>query len=267
MLARGGCRVTLVGRPRHVEAIQRNGLRIETAAGPISVPVEASTSLVPGDRYLACVKTVDSNVLASELPPGSHVLTLQNGVDGAARFRAAGHLADAAVVYVGAYMGADGVVVHTGRGELAVQSPHWASLFTRFGVPCRVVENVDVELWRKLVLNCAYNAISALTGAKYGRIVDSGASSVLIAAVQETIAVAAALGIHFEDDMVRVSLDLAKTMGDTISSTAQDIALGRRTEIDSLNGYVAARGRELGVPTPVNSALRELVKLRETATV
>ncbi|MBM3783326.1 MAG: 2-dehydropantoate 2-reductase [Acidobacteria bacterium] len=265
LLARGGCDVTLVGRARHVEAIQARWLSIETGGDTISVPVRASTELVAGDRYLACVKTVDSDSLAAALPAGSRVLTLQNGVDGAARFRAAGHMADACVVYVGAYMGGDGHVVHTGRGDLALSSADWGALFTSFGVPCRLVEDVDVELWRKLVLNCAYNAISALTGARYGRIA-AEASAVVRAAVEETVAVAAAQGIRLEGDQVQFALDLAIPMKDTISSTAQDLAFGRRTEIDSLNGYVAARGRELGVPTPVNAMLRQLVKLRERAT-
>jgi 2-dehydropantoate 2-reductase len=59
------------------------------------------------------------------------------------------------------------------------------------------------------------------------------------------------------------ALQLGDAMADATSSTAQDIARGRPTEIDSLNGYVARRGRELGVRTPVNSTLYALVKLLE----
>jgi 2-dehydropantoate 2-reductase len=55
-------------------------------------------------------------------------------------------------------------------------------------------------------------------------------------------------------------------MASALSSTAQDIALGRPTEIDSLNGWVARRGQELGVPTPVNRTLHALVKLLEQRT-
>jgi 2-dehydropantoate 2-reductase len=55
-------------------------------------------------------------------------------------------------------------------------------------------------------------------------------------------------------------------MGEQYSSTAQDIQRGKPTEIDSLNGFVAQRGAELGVATPVNRTLHALVKLRESAT-
>ncbi len=57
--------------------------------------------------------------------------------------------------------------------------------------------------------------------------------------------------------------EIARSVGDATSSTHQDIARGRRTEIDALNGYVARRGAELGVATPVNEALHALVALRE----
>ncbi len=53
-------------------------------------------------------------------------------------------------------------------------------------------------------------------------------------------------------------------MAEALSSTGQDLNRGKRTEIDSLNGYVSRRGAELGVPTPVNQALFALVKLAES---
>jgi 2-dehydropantoate 2-reductase len=89
----------------------------------------------------------------------------------------------------------------------------------------------------------------------------------MIEAVKETIAVASAAGVQLPPvDPVETTLKLARAMPGAISSTAQDLARGRRTEIDSLNGYVARRGAELGVPTPVNHTLHALVKLLEQNT-
>jgi 2-dehydropantoate 2-reductase len=86
--------------------------------------------------------------------------------------------------------------------------------------------------------------------------------------VYEVLAVARAANIHppgLEDPKAALAgaLKIATQMADALSSTAQDMNRGKRTEIDSLNGYVSRRGAELGVKTPVNQALYALVKLAE----
>jgi 2-dehydropantoate 2-reductase len=169
-----------------------------------------------------------------------------------------------------------GRVKHTGRGDLIVGDPRGARrgelerlaiLFARAGVPCPVSDNIEAELWAKMAMNCAFNAVSALGRAKYGRIVgDSRARQLQRLAVEETTAVARAAGVRLPDvDLVEAAFRLGEAMSEATSSTAQDVARGKRTEIDSLNGYVAHRGAELGVPTPVSHALHALVKLLENA--
>src|SRR5262249_47456204 len=142
-----------------------------------------------------------------------------------------------------------------------------AALFTRAGIPCRVSENIEADLWTKMIINCAYNAISALSRARYGRIVaNPWTRDVMRQVIEEAAAVARAGGVRFpEGDLVAVGIRLAQSMGNATSSTAQDIARGKRTEIDSLNGYVVRRGAELGIGTPVNQTLHALVKLLEEA--
>jgi 2-dehydropantoate 2-reductase len=197
-------------------------------------------------------------------------LSLQNGVDNVERIReATGIEAIPAVVYVGVEMTAPGKIQHTGRGDLVVGDAERAlldriaALFSRSGVPCRVSDNVRGELWRKLVINCAYNAISALGHAHYGAIAAEPAARALMSdVVDETIAVARAAGIVLPDgDLHAEVAKLGTMMPRATSSTAQDIARGRRTEIDALNGHVARLGGKLGVPTPVNRTLATLVLL------
>jgi 2-dehydropantoate 2-reductase len=85
--------------------------------------------------------------------------------------------------------------------------------------------------------------------------------------VEEALAVARAAGVRLPDtDVEKSTLELAQSVKDATSSTAQDIARGKRTEIDALNGYVVRRGKELGIPVPVNQALYTLVKLLEDNT-
>jgi 2-dehydropantoate 2-reductase len=186
---------------------------------------------------------------------------------------AAGIAAIPAVVYVAVAMTAPGRVKHSGRGDLIVGDllgtgcdlAPVAAVFTRAGVPCRVSDNIAGDLWTKMIINCAYNAISALGRARYARLVANPWTRELMKHVtEEAVAIAHASGVRLpEPDMVDAVWRLADTMSGATSSTAQDIARGNRTEIDALNGFLVRRGAQLGVPTPVNQTLHALVKLLE----
>jgi 2-dehydropantoate 2-reductase len=284
MLARAGAPVTLIGRPLHVEALSRDGLWLEGLHFQERIAVRASTSVEAArdaEVVLFCVKTLDTEEAARTLAPclarGAVVLSLQNGVDNVQRIRSASGIeALPTVVYVAAAMTAPGQVRHTGRGDLVVgdlwggrqgEVERLARLFVRAGVPCVISSNIEGELWAKMVMNCAYNAISALSRVKYGRMVqDARTREVLRLVVEETVAVGRASGVRFPDvDLVEAAYRLGEAMREATSSTAQDITRGKRTEIDSLNGYVARRGAELGIATPVNQTLHALVKLLEEA--
>lgn len=136
-------------------------------------------------------------------------------------------------------------------------------------MPCRISENIAGELWTKLIWNSALNAISALGRVKYGQIAASrDARQVVRSLVEEIWAVASAAGIRFPDlqDVDAAfagACKIATQIPGALSSTAQDILRGKRTEINSLNGYISRRGAELGVPTPVNHALYTMIKLLE----
>jgi len=286
MLARAGASVTLIGRAPHVDAMNCDGLFLETTHFQERIPVSASTNVAAvglAQVVLLCVKTIDTEEAARAVAPclaGDAVLvSFQNGVDNVERIRSAtGIQALPAVVYVAAEMTGPGRVKHNGRGDLVIGDPsgqdrdrieNLAKVFVRAGVPCRISENIEADLWTKLIMNCAYNPISALARARYGCIVDNpGTRELMKPVTAEVMAVARAAGVRFPDgDMVEAVFRLGRAMANAISSTAQDLALGKRTEIDSLNGYVARRGEELGVPAPVNRTLYALVKLLEEATV
>jgi 2-dehydropantoate 2-reductase len=204
------------------------------------------------------------------------VVSLQNGVDNVERIRlATGIDAVPAVVYVAAEMAAPGHVKHSGRGDLIIgrlplgngnnDLNALAATFVRAGIPCRVSANVQGELWMKLLQNCAYNALSAVTRLRYGRLVrDPGTRTVMKLITDETCAVARAAGVRLPDvDVDEAVTKLGEGMTGALSSTGQDLARGKRTEIDSLNGYLVRRGAELGIPTPVNQTLHALVKVLE----
>jgi 2-dehydropantoate 2-reductase len=283
MLARAGAPVVMIGRAQFAEAVNKNGLLLDTLHFRETVRVDAATGLEAArgaEVVLFCVKTTDSAETARGLAPllarDAIVISMQNGVDNAEQIRnASGIDAIGAVVYVAASVPQAGTIKHVGRGDLVIgprsaRTERLASLFEPAGVPCRVSDNIEGELWTKLTWNCALNAISALGRAKYGQIAgNEDARKVVAEIVDEVLAVARAANIRppgLEDPQAALAgaIKVAGQMNEALSSTAQDMLRNKRTEIDSLNGYISRRGAQLGVATPVNHALFTLVKLAES---
>jgi 2-dehydropantoate 2-reductase len=179
-------------------------------------------------------------------------------------------------VYIAASVPTPGRVKHVGRGDLVIgpenEQTRWlADCFVRGGIPCRISANIEGELWAKLIANCALNAISALSRAKYGRIAgDAEAWKLVEGVVVEVLDVAKASGVdlgplaHAEEGFA-LARKIATQISEALSSTAQDLMRGKRTEIDSLNGFITRRGVALGIPVPINHALWALIKLAEAA--
>jgi 2-dehydropantoate 2-reductase len=276
MLARAGHAVALVARPEHVEAMRRAGLHLETQAFQADVPVTASTDpgiLAGAALVLFSVKSPDTESAAAAMAPHlerhARIVSLQNGVDNAERLAAVlPHEVLPAVVYVATEMAGPGRVKHHGRGELVIgasaSSAEIAALFEGAGVPIQVSSNVAGALWAKLIVNCAYNALSAITQLPYGELVQrEGVAAVMRDVVRECLAVAQAAGVTVPGDLFDAVPRIAQTMSGQFSSTAQDLARGKRTEIDHLNGFVVRKADALGVGTPANRALHALVKALE----
>jgi 2-dehydropantoate 2-reductase len=276
MLARAGHEVALVGRARHVEAIRREGLLLQTQSFEERIALAASTdarALRGAALVLCCVKSTDTERAGADMAPWIEgdclVLSLQNGVDNAARLaRALSHEVHPAVVYVAAEMAGPGHVRHHGRGELVIGAfagaEGLAATLAEAGVPVQICEDVAGALWAKLVMNCAYNALSAITRLPYGRLArGEGVPEVMREVTRECLEVARAQGVRLPGDIWSEVERIARTMPGQISSTAQDIASGRRSEIDHLNGYVVRLGKAAGIPTPVNRVLHTLVRLLE----
>ena len=277
MLARAGHAVVLIGRQAHVDAIRGAGLHMETQSFDSYVPIQASTepSAIVGARVvLCCCKSTDTESAARQmapyLAPDALVLSLQNGVDNAERLQALlRQEVVPAVVYVATEMAGPGHVKHHGRGELLIGpsslAPELVALFASAAVPVQVSDNVAGALWAKLILNCTYNALSAISQIPYGRLVQgAGVEDVMRDVIEECLAVAAAAGIVVPGDPWAGVQHIARSMPTQLSSTAQDLARHKLSEIDHLNGYVVGCGKALGIPTPVNRVLHTLVKLLES---
>jgi 2-dehydropantoate 2-reductase len=273
-----------------VEAIQHGGLRLLMGGREETIRLEASTdmSAVRGaDLVLFCVKSTDTEAtakaLAPLLRPDAVVLSLQNGVDNTEVLaRVIEQQVVAVAVYVAVAMPEPGVVQHFGRGDLVIGSfrprdaasaagqrrlaqvvEHFAAAQVKVSVSSEVMR----ELWEKLVVNCAFNAISGIAQLPYGVMAASADIRKLQrTAVDEVVAVARAEGHALDAAAGMAAVDrIAASMPGQFSSTAQDLARGKHSEIDHLNGFVARRGEALGMATPANQALHALVKLIEQA--
>jgi 2-dehydropantoate 2-reductase len=276
LLLRAGHDVTFIGRQPHVDAINAHGLLLETATFNERLPARAVTdasALAPPDLVLVCVKSADTEQagrsLAGRLRPETLVLSLQNGVDNAPRLGAVtGHAVIPVVVYVGSEMAGPGHIRHHGGGDLAIgassASEALAQTLQAAGIRTTISDDIAVTLWSKLVINCAFNALSAVANIAYGPMLEvEGTRDVVAGAVQEAIAVAGACGVALPDDLIGQIMKIPANMPGQMSSTAQDLARGKPSEIDFLNGYVVRKGAELGIPTPTNQALQVMVKLAQ----
>ena len=277
MLALHGHDVVFIGRPLHVDAIRAHGLRLHTRTFDQRVPVDASIqtdAARSAEVVLVCVKSGDTadvaRALRDVLAPHAIVVSLQNGVDNAPLLRAElDRPVISAAVYVASEMAGPGYLLHHGRGDLAIEaspsSERLAHVLREAGIPTRIDDDVRATLWRKFMLNCAYNAISAIVHLPLGEMPHRDAlRATMGAAVAECLAVAAAEGVHFTEGPAEIVAQIEATIpAGQYSSTAQDLARGKPCEIDHLNGAIVRRGLAAGIDTPVNRTLHLLVKMLE----
>ncbi|HEY3367594.1 MAG TPA: 2-dehydropantoate 2-reductase [Symbiobacteriaceae bacterium] len=232
----------------------------------------------PVDLLLVLVKAYDTAEAVQwargAIGPETLLLTLQNGL-GNGEVLAAALGPDrvlAGTTALGAWSPAPGRVRRGGTGPTwiapwqpsgpaARRAGEIAALLTGAGIPTEAAPDPQPLLWAKLAVNAGINPLTALLRVNNGELlVRPDARRLMAAATQEAAAVAAALGVVLvEDPRVRVRA-VAESTAANRSSMLQDVAAGRRTEIEAINGAVAERGRALGVPTPVNETLTALIR-------
>jgi 2-dehydropantoate 2-reductase len=286
-LAQAGlARVTLAGTwPAARAALARDGVRVLADDGAWSVPVavvDRAGPLAPADLVLVLVKSHQTAAVAPHAAraraPSGLVLTLQNGLgqrEVLAAVVGAAHVA-VGVTAVGATLVAPGIVRPAGMGgtvlgrtaDTADRVGLAAELFTAAGLPATVTDAIERLLWRKLAVNAAINALTALAGVPNGALLaDPRWAADLDAAAREVGAVAAAAGIDLGADPAELAREVARATATNRSSMLQDLDRGAPTEVDAIQGAVVRTGRRLGVPTPVNEWLWRAVRARESGAV
>jgi 2-dehydropantoate 2-reductase len=280
LLARGGHDVTLVARGPHLDALRSRGTVIvrEADGRRWEAPVTAlgRPERGPWDLAVVTVKSHDTlaaaDALRGVLPDGAPVLSLQNGVENAARLGAAlGHERTlAGYAFVGVHIEDPGVADHEAEGRVRMGHPGGGEAAR---VAYRIVagswdvtlsEDIARDGWNKLLWNAGFNAICAVTGATAGEALATPDSARLVrAAMEEVVAVAAAHGVTLTAEDVDEMAAPNPELHHYRPSTARDLDAGKRLERDALCGFLAREGERLGVPTPVNAVLDALLALQE----
>lgn len=280
LLKRNGVDVTLIGRPWHVEAIRQHGLRVDTADfhGTIDIPADTGpAACADADLVLVCVKSPANagaaQALRGVVRPDAVVVSMQNGIESAEELeRELGHAVLPAAVYVACEMAGPGRVIHHGRcavvlGQGALPDASEAQRVERVlapaGVQVTISPDVRVALWEKLILNCAYNALCAVSGRPIAEMLPCAeAMAAMRAVIFECVAVARREGIAIDEDVDRQLARIVETIPPRqLASMRADLVQGKSTEIDQLNGLIVRRARQHGVEAPANSVLLGVIKL------
>ena len=264
--------VTLIGRTDHVRAIEENGLRIE-GIETITVRIHAVThlsKLQPDTLILLTTKVPATTAALEPIAPiirdDTTIVALQNGLDSAEIAR--NLLGSRAVVLrgisqFGAIFERAGAIRYMVKGytllEKHERSARIAAILNEAGLDCRIVANIQTEVWRKLVFNCVVNPVTTIIGSEVGEIVDPRLDRLKQLIIEECVAVAAAEGVALEMDFMR-EINAAYADSPNLVSMRQDLLRGRKTEIDYLNGAVAKLGAKRGIECPVNRALADIIK-------
>lgn len=285
LLQHAGNAVTLVDvRAEHVAALRKRDLAIEEPDGTrIAVRVAATTevsSALAADLFLLFVKTPFTAAalrpFAGRIPAAATVLTLQNGIgNDDAITRALGKRIHVAlgVTAQGAAASGPTAIRRRSNGPTIIGLPDGmrtpelelvAARFSEAGIPTRTTRHIYEHIWQKLIVNVGINALTALTGLPNGDIfADPELAAVVRRLVGEAAAVMRAEGIPAPPrdpvDFVRAVADATKN---DRSSMLEDVAAGRRTEIDAINGAVVRLGDRHGVDVTANRIVTALIHQR-----
>lgn len=281
-----------------VDKIAAQGLHISGVKGELTVQLEAVKNISdlaePKDLILLATKANDCVAAAQQLNPflntDSTVVSLQNGIceellaETLGRQRVVG-----CVVGWGATYHAPAELEVTSRGEFVIGNIDHQPDASLPGIqqllnavyPTRISNNIMGALYSKLIINSCINSLGVIAGATLGELLaNKKIRNIILALMREAMAVADAMGITVEP-AAGGKLDYDKFLSApgaisdfkrhlflriigfkyrrVKSSSLQSIERGRKTEINFLNGYICERGKEHGVPTPINDAVRNMV--------
>jgi len=283
-LATGGADVTFVARGAHLAAMRQHGLAIESAQEPIYLPkVDATddpkTIRGPVDIVLFCVKLSDSESAARSLLPlmgaPTAIISLQNGVQKDDALRAV--FGEAAVMggvgYMATTIARPGVILQTGSmhrmifgefdGRRSLRAEALLVACKAGGINAEISADIRRAIWEKFVFLVGLSGATTTTRQRIGAIRKNPSSrQFLFDLMSETVEVGRALGVALPQDYAENRLAFVDGLPvDMTSSMHHDLDRGRPLELRWLSGGVVELGAKVGVPTPANRAVQDILSL------
>jgi 2-dehydropantoate 2-reductase len=287
-LAAGGSNVHFLARGAHLDAMRDNGIAIEGGPDPIHVPnVDATddpAQIGPVDLALIAVKLWDTeNVLEQMRPivgPETVLVSCQNGVLKDINLKATypEHQIMGGVAYVATTIERPGVIRQTGPmqrliigefdGKRSERAERFFQACRRGRISVEISENIERDIWEKFVFLVGLSGTTTTMRSVIGPIRENPATrAFLLDVMREVVAVARARGVQLSEDYAEIRLKLADDVAsDMTSSMHHDLQRGNRLEVPWLSGGVVRLGREVGVPTPLNRAISDILALYEQGT-
>lgn len=290
-MAKAGHDVTLMGRERHMSAIETDGLRIRGIWGDHVVRnVKTATDVgqVSGtfDFILMSVKSYDTRASTESIRtfvgPETLVCSYQNGLGNAetmAEIIGWEHVLDARVIYgvwipepgcAEVTVTADATAIGCYRDAVPMERvERIAKAMDDAGIPSYATDSIATFLWAKVAYNCALNPMSALLDVPYGGLLDTeDTQAIMREIIAELYAVANAEGVALDPPTAVEYVDrlftyLIPTTAGHYASMREDFRNRKRTEIDALNGAIVMYADQHGLPCPTNRTLTRLVHARE----
>jgi 2-dehydropantoate 2-reductase len=282
-LAQGGHDVAFVARGRHLEALRAHGLRGQSPLGDVHLP-EIKVSDDPGqlgqaDLVLFGVKLWDTEASAELIKPmltdRTGVVSFQNGVvkdDILRRVLGPAHVIGG-VCYIAATIAAPGVIRHASTLQKLVFGEYDGSKSERVrqfrdaceesGIDAEVSDDIERAVWEKFVFLVGLSGTTSTVRTPIGPIrTDPRARAFLRDVLDEVVQVARAQGVQLPADYATDRLAFTDSVSaDMTSSMHHDLERGNRLEVAWLSGDVVDRGGALGVPTPCNRAIMDILSV------
>ena len=282
-LAQGGCDVSFVARGEHLAALREYGLRVKSELGDIELPdvcvSDDPAALGPADLVLICVKLWDTETAARAVKPivgpDTAVISFQNGVQKDEVIRQVlGERSElGGVCYISSKILRPGVIDHSGTMQRLVFGEYDGSASSRteaFLEACRrgdiqaeISSDIRRAIWEKFVFIVGMSATTTTMRNTIGPIrANQRTRAFFLDVMREAVAVGRGHGVHLDEDFAENRLAFCDGLpSEMTSSMHTDLEQGRRLEVEWLSGSVVELGKAVGIETPLNRAVRDILAL------
>jgi 2-dehydropantoate 2-reductase len=282
-LAKGGADVVFVARGAHLAALKTSGLSIESPDESFTLPSVQATddpaSIGPVDLVLFTVKLWDTEAAARAVSPivgkSTAVVSLQNGVqkDDMLRPIVGAPALMGAIAQIATTIARPGVIAQTGTmqrlvfgefdGSRSARAEAFLAACLKGGIKAEISTDITREIWQKFVFLVGLSALTCATRCTIGPVRENPLTrAMLLGVMAEVVAVGRAHGVAVPDAFAADRLAFIDTLpAGMVASMFHDLAAGRRLELPWLSGGVVDLGAMVGVPTPLNQAIRDVLIL------